>query len=83
MMPLCLTEFRNTNLLQILQADVGDEVNIFVPVLHQNLVVLTQTKVSQPVCQIGLKQRKHTEKIEVKGLFSYLKMHNRLLCCVP
>ena len=54
-MQSCLTELSDANLLQILEADVRDEVNVFIPVLHQNLVVLTQTQVRQPVCRIGLK----------------------------
>lgn len=52
---LCLTKLSDANLLQILKADVRDKVNVFIPVLHQNLVVLTKTQVRQPVCQIGLK----------------------------
>lgn len=58
-MLLSLTEFGNADLLQIFKADVGDEVNVFIPILHQNLVVLTQTQVRQPVSQVSLK---HTQE---------------------
>lgn len=58
-MQLCLTELSNADLLQIFKADVRDEVNVFIPILHQDLVVLTETQVSQPVCQISLK---HTQR---------------------
>lgn len=51
----CLTKLSDANLLQILQADVRDKVNVFIPVLYKNLVVLTKPKVRQPVCQICLK----------------------------
>lgn len=88
----CLTELSDANLLQILKADVRDEVNVFIPVLHQNLVVLTKTQVRQPVCQIGLK---HTHRDAqtwaqcIKSVCADYKMqsgillHVCLLVCVP
>lgn len=63
---LCLTKLSDANLLQILQADVWDKINVFIPVLHKNLVVLTKTKVRQPVCQICLKHtgtHKHVHRL--------------------
>lgn len=71
---MCLTEFSDPNLLQVFEADVRDKVNIFIAVLYQNLVVLAQTQVRQPVCQIGLKtQKTHTGMNEVIGSFTCLQ----------
>ena len=54
---LCLTELSDADLLQIFEADVRDEVDVFIPILHQDLVVLTEAQVSQPVCQVRLKHK--------------------------
>lgn len=54
----CLTKLSDANLLQIFQTDVRDKVNVFIPILHQDLVILTKTQVRQPVSQIGLKHTK-------------------------
>lgn len=53
-----LTKFSDADLLQIFKADVRDEVDVFIPILHQDLVILAKAQVRQPVCQIGLK---HTD----------------------
>lgn len=49
-----LTQLGDAYFLQIFPGDVCDEVDVFVAVLHQHLVVLAQTYGRQPFPQVAL-----------------------------